>query len=80
MGHVYKCRKWRLLGAASGSLWVVFVGGRALMSHLKANVRFWKVQEREADEEGETAGIGENSQRGEGVWDWEARKGGAAQG
>lgn len=54
MEHVYKCRKQRLL---RGCHQVVLVGGRALMSHLKANVRLQKVQERVAGEEGKIAGI-----------------------
>lgn len=44
MEHVYKFRKQRFLARLSqGSHQVVFVGSKALMSHLKANAsREWQ--------------------------------------
>ena len=54
MEHICKCMKQRLLGplsqgATDGACW-----DRALMSHLKADVRLQKVQQRVVGEEGET--------------------------
>lgn len=54
MEHICKCAKQRLLGPLSQGATGGVCWDRALMSHLKADVRLQKVQQREVGEEGET--------------------------